>query len=56
MFEKIYYRVKLAGEVTLEASSESDAIARARDYFVNTGHGLAWGVEAVKVQIEPAGE
>lgn len=49
--KKTYYRVKLTGEVVIEAAGEDDALTQARDFFVTTGQGLAWAVEKVDVQV-----
>lgn len=49
--KKTYYKVILQGEVIIEAADESDAIAKAKGYFVTTGQDLTWGVSKVEVQI-----
>jgi hypothetical protein len=54
LVEKTYYKVELKGDVTIEAGSEEDAIAKARDYFVKTGKGLAWSVSKVVVTVDQA--
>ncbi len=53
MVKKTYYKVNLTGEVTIEADSEADALAKARDFFTTTGQGLAWAVVKVGVQVKP---
>ena len=49
--KKTYYKVMLGGEVIIEATDESNAIAKAKDHFVTTGQNLTWAVSKVDVQV-----
>ncbi len=46
------YIVTVTGKVSVKASTSSDAITKATDYFVSTGKGLTWNAVEQPV-IEP---